>query len=104
MKKIFGEIMICMLVIVFLFFGQLADVNGYMSREVKDANQSISNYRNDKNYDVVYTTYLQAYFDNLNHNLGKNYQGSCCYVALGMILSYYDTFLNDDNKLGGKSQ
>lgn len=25
-----------------------------------------------------------------------NYQGSCGYVAIGMLLSYYDTFLNDD--------
>lgn len=25
-----------------------------------------------------------------------NYHGSCTYVALGMLLSYYDVFLNDD--------
>lgn len=24
-----------------------------------------------------------------------NYKGSCGYVAIGMILSYYDTFLDD---------
>lgn len=25
-----------------------------------------------------------------------NYKGSCGYVAIGMLLSYYDTFLSDD--------
>lgn len=43
-----------------------------------------------------YHSYLTAYYDNLTYNLGMNYQGSCGYVAIGMLLSYYDTFLNDD--------
>lgn len=38
----------------------------------------------------------QAYFDNLTTNFGKNYKGSCAYVAIGMLLSYYDTLLNDN--------
>lgn len=41
-------------------------------------------------------TFLQAYFNCLKTNMGENYKGSCGYVALGMLLSYYDTFLNDD--------
>lgn len=40
------------------------------------------------------------YFENLSENIGdndaNNYSGSCGYVALEMILSYYDTFLNDN--------
>lgn len=44
----------------------------------------------------TYDNYLQAYFDNLTYNLGMNYKGSCGYVAIGMMLSYYDTYYNDN--------
>lgn len=40
----------------------------------------------DKNY----------YFKNLHKNIGNNINGSCAYVALGSLLSYYDIFYNDD--------
>ena len=42
-----------------------------------------------------YDNYMEIYYDNLTRNIGQNYQGSCGYVAIGMLLSYYDTFLND---------
>lgn len=42
-----------------------------------------------------YHSNLTAYFDNLTYNLGMNYKGSCGYVGIGMLLSYYDTFLTD---------
>ena len=35
------------------------------------------------------------YFFNLKENYGNNTHGSCGYVAAAMLLSYYDTFLND---------
>lgn len=40
-------------------------------------------------------TYMQKYFQNLNTNFGNNNKGSCGYVAAAMILSYYDTVLNE---------
>lgn len=40
-------------------------------------------------------TFMQAYFDGLTNNFGMNYRGSCGYVAIAMLLSYYDTFIND---------
>lgn len=43
-----------------------------------------------------YNDFKSSYFDNLTTNFGKNYKGSCGYVAIGMILSYYDTYLNDN--------
>ena len=43
-----------------------------------------------------YDNYMEIYYDNLTRNLGQNYKGSCGYVAIGMLLSYYDTYLNDD--------
>ena len=40
------------------------------------------------------------YFENLADNMGDNtstsFSGSCSYVALNMLLSYYDTIVNDD--------
>jgi hypothetical protein len=46
--------------------------------------------------DTFNSTYLQAYYSNLNQNFGENVMSSCGYVALGMLLSYYDSFLSDD--------
>ncbi|MBR2968200.1 MAG: hypothetical protein IKC35_05460, partial [Clostridia bacterium] len=43
-----------------------------------------------------YDTFLEAYYRGLTQNFGHNYQKSCGYVALGMLLSYYDTYLDDD--------
>ena len=43
-----------------------------------------------------YHNFLTSYYDNLKTNFGCNYKGSCGYVAIGMLLSYYDTYLNDN--------
>ena len=43
-----------------------------------------------------YYDYKSSYFDNLTYNFGMNYKGSCGYIAIAMLLSYYDTFLSDD--------
>ena len=42
-----------------------------------------------------YDSFLVSYFDNLLFNFGMNYKGSCGYVGIGMLLSYYDSFLLD---------
>ena len=42
-----------------------------------------------------YDSFLASYFDNLTYNFGVNYKGSCGYIAMAMLLSYYDTYLND---------
>lgn len=34
------------------------------------------------------------YFEHLTQNFIRNYEGYCSYVSLGILLSYYDTFLN----------
>ena len=47
-------------------------------------------------YDMLRPTFLSAYFDYLETNFGTNDKYSCVYVSIGMLLSYYDTFLNDD--------
>lgn len=40
--------------------------------------------------------FLQHYFINLRSNIGRNQIGTCGYVALGMLLSYFDTYWDDD--------
>ena len=39
---------------------------------------------------------LKYYFQNLKQNFGNNQMGSCGYVTVGSILTYFDTFYNDD--------
>lgn len=43
-----------------------------------------------------YTDFQTSYFDNLTYNFGVNYKGSCGYVAIAMLLSYYDTYYSDN--------
>lgn len=44
----------------------------------------------------TYSTFMEAYFEGLYKNFGDNDKGSCGYIALSMILTYFDTFLNDN--------
>lgn len=45
--------------------------------------------------EVTYDTYMEAYFRALTQNMGENEKGSCGYVAIGELLSYYDSYLSD---------
>ena len=49
---------------------------------------------NDSIYlDDLYST---QYFYNLRENFGYNMYGSCGFIAMGMLLSFYDTYWDDD--------
>lgn len=50
------------------------------------------------NSDNIFNTdyFAPYYFSNLNGRFGKNVKGSCTYVAVDMLLSYYDSFWNDN--------
>lgn len=63
------------------------DVEERMAR-VLDASPYSSGLQN-------YSNFRTSFFDNLTYNFGMNYKGSCGYVAIGMLLSYYDTFTDD---------
>ena len=39
--------------------------------------------------------YSNLYFNNLRSNFGNNLFGSCTYVSIGMLLSFYDSYWND---------
>ncbi len=45
--------------------------------------------------ETSYSSFLISYYRHLTNNFGHNSHGSCGYVAIGMLLGYYDTFLND---------
>ena len=45
---------------------------------------------------IRYKTYAVAYFENLTNNFPYNYRGSCGYVSMCMLLSYYDSYLSDN--------
>lgn len=46
--------------------------------------------------DVFISDYYESvYFANLRENIGNNRFGSCSYVALSMLLSFYDSYWND---------
>jgi len=59
--------------------------------DINDSENEIDNLSQTGNY----SSYREAYFDNLTTNYGMNYKGSCGYVAMGMLLSYYDNYLDD---------
>ncbi|MCR5333236.1 MAG: C10 family peptidase [Bacilli bacterium] len=50
-----------------------------------------------ENNDTLYLTnrFSTHYFYKLDTNIGKNAKGSCGYVAVGMLLSYWDTYWDD---------
>ena len=42
-----------------------------------------------------YSNVVSFYYGCLSENYGFNYKGTCTHMAIGLLLSYYDTFLND---------
>lgn len=48
------------------------------------------------NSSIDFSNFKNSYFYNLSQNYSENENGSCGYVAIGMLLSYYDTYLSDD--------
>ena len=60
----------------------------------------IAKYSANESTPEIYETFAEAYFKNLKYNYGENVYGTCGYVAVGMLLSYYDTF-HDNNIIPG---
>lgn len=57
----------------------------------------LASYNNATNEETLFKTenYATYYFKNLDNNFGVNIYGSCGYVAIGMLLSFWDTYWND---------
>ena len=61
-------------------------------------NAIASGYAGNQNEETIFLTnnYASYYYKNLTENFGNNSKGSCGYVATGMLLSYWDTFWDDN--------
>ena len=57
---------------------------------------SINTYADDPVDATYLNTYAAHYFYYLSSNYGNNTEGTCGYVAAGMLLSFYDSYLNDN--------
>ena len=68
-----------------VFKASILDTNVRLMVERLHNSQGKTNLNNFANY----------YFSNLNNNFGTNTHGTCSFVAMGMLLSFYDTYLND---------
>ena len=104
MKKIALITAVCMVVSIFAFALPIYAEENYSEQYDKLPPDMLASYLSgaldsETSYSsnlFEYDNFLEAYYDNLTYNYGVNYKNSCGYIALGMLLSYYDTFLNDD--------
>lgn len=89
----------CILVLLFsMFFGYYNIKTNTVKEVIKitgDPDKEIENLSNDNTLHLT-NEYATHYFYNLTENFGVNEMGSCGYVALGMLLGYYDTYWNDN--------
>jgi len=58
----------------------------------------LAKYKNISNEESIFLKdfYATTYFKNLNTNFGYNEKGTCGYVATGMLLSFWDTYWDDN--------
>ncbi len=66
--------------------------------DILSNNEIASGYVGNQSDETVFLTdnYASYYYKNLEQNFGNNTMGSCGYVAIGMLLSYWDTFWDDN--------
>ena len=65
--------------------------NGEGALEFTDGSSSVAN----NDIERISASPMRNYYYNLRDNFGYNEIGSCGYVALGMLLTYYDSYYND---------
>lgn len=90
-----------MIIKLFIFLSQLFcyantidKEKGYSSGTADLNVQKVLYSLNNKN-DFESNSITTNYFKNLSENFGLNINGSCTYVAMGMLLSYYDSIYDD---------
>ena len=63
-----------------------------LDAEVQQLMGKLKNHQGETNL----KNFANFYFSNLRNNFSLNAYGTCSYVSMGMLLSYYDTYLNDN--------
>ena len=64
--------------------------------EIETANAEIAPSITDEGLNRIHSSPMKNYFYNLRGNYGFNYMGTCAYVGLGMLFTYYDAYYNDN--------
>ena len=63
---------------------------------VGDDSASLEKLKEGNTDSVHYTSYFQSYyFSNLKQNFANNTFGTCTYVSMGMLFSFFDTYYDD---------
>lgn len=94
------SIIFSIFLMLFIFNVNLDNFNQNIVNVYED-NNDILIVNNDNDYAVTSANYddtssfKNTYFSRLTQNFGKNEFGSCGYVALGMLLTYMDSYYND---------
>ncbi len=57
--------------------------------------RSVYEYFEGKQEEAKLNTFASMYFSHLKENFPYNTHGTCSYVAISMLLSFYDTYFND---------
>ena len=57
---------------------------------------NITSYASDSESEDQYLFCSEHYFSAIGSHISKNVRGTCVYVALSMLLSFYDSYWNDD--------
>lgn len=71
------------------------EIMSYASMSDEDVRSVFDACLNNQKDTVLNDFYSTEYFSNLHTNFGNNSHGTCSYVALGMLLSFYDTYWDD---------
>lgn len=95
MKKIFSLVL---LILTLLYVNYLK-----LNRELDNIELGGTFLHKEENVNYIYddpivltNNFSTHYFKKLTTNFGENIKGSCGYVAMGMLLSYYDTYWSDN--------
>ena len=79
---------------VTLYDEYITDANIENSIEITGIGTGEGDYDHEKT--VFLKNFTTYYFSQLTANFGENYVGTCSYVATAMLLSYYDTYWDDN--------
>lgn len=97
MKKAFKNIIktITPLLACFGFLPTLKENNKYASTILDSDVDEVFYSLVDSQDDICQHTFSTVYFNNLTKNFGENTHGTCSFVAIEMLLTFYDTYWND---------
>ena len=93
MKKILIYLSVIFSFLVVLSIEEIHNIKG---EEIGGTEKNTQYYYDNDDSISLNNYYATHYFYNLKNNFGNNLVGSCAYVALSMLLSFYDTYWDDN--------